>query len=395
MSAITFGTPELFSGSVGSYVISAAMDSTHSMVIYTKSNGLYAKVCTVTGTSISYGSEYAVYESDTNMSNLSATALDSTHVVIVWNREWYSQSKSVIATVANVNEISFGTIYQMDPSDYVYEPSVHKISSTKFLVSYSNSSGSYSIRSIVGTVSNGNEIAYGSVYQLPDEANAYMRVSALLDSTHFAVSFTDSNTNPMDMNNVIGTISGTEISYGTVYTFNSSSFPPYDIINSTRASTMTALSSSSYVITFPMFDEVGYVNSYTAARVCTVTGSDISFGDEQEITSPAAKAEIVDCVSDKIGSSSFLLSYVHPGSCYYFPDTDPSVVSCSVSAGVITVGDEAMAYDGEVNIQYSSLLSPTLFVLAYITNTNNGYCVVGQIPSGARTSAPLPMFRTS
>lgn len=85
-------------------------------------------------------------------------------------------------------DITFGT-EDVFTSTNVDELCFDALTSTTFVVYYADANDGSKEKSVVGTVS-GNEITYGSVYEFNDTATDYTRVVAISD-TQFAVFFKD------------------------------------------------------------------------------------------------------------------------------------------------------------------------------------------------------------
>lgn len=400
MADITYGSSSTFYESTGNINPSqgvqplADIDATHHAIAFYTENKLIAKIGTLSGDTISYGSNYTIVEDGTSCSNISAVALDSTHVLFVWQREYYSESKSVIGTISNGNELSFGTIYS-GPSDYRMYTCVKKIDSTHFLIGYANQNDNYTWYSAIGTVSNGNEIAYGTAYATVTYGH-YSPSFDLLDSTHFVHTWFISSENKMGA--VIGTINGTEITYGTEYKFTVST-PTFHASQGSGTNCVVALSSSKFVFSYAANEDSTYT-CYSGTVVGTISNvNEISFGDENIWEHPMTTLSYMTQTSmERISDSKFLLAYSFPGG-YYQPNTDPTARVCTVSSSTVTYGDECVMYDGNILGQGmgSALLSTTEAVFFWVGNAypSVGYIINGNIATGSRTSAPLPMFRRS
>ena len=96
--------------------------------------------------------------------------------------------------------------------------SVSSINSTHFVVAYRDSGNSNKGTSIIGTISNDDEISFGSEYIFNDGLSTGISVLSL-NSTHFVVTYEDGG-NSDKGTSIIGTISGSTISFGSEYIFN-------------------------------------------------------------------------------------------------------------------------------------------------------------------------------
>ena len=125
----------------------------------------------------------------------------------------------LIALALFIGAISYGSEYVFNQASTSYI-SVSALDSTHFVVGYQDSGNSYYGTAIIGTIS-GSTISYSSEYVFNSAATYYISVSAL-DSTHFVVGYCDSG-NSSYGTAIIGTISGSTISYGSEYVFNQAS----------------------------------------------------------------------------------------------------------------------------------------------------------------------------
>ena len=116
--------------------------------------------------------------------------IDSTHFVVSYrDTDNSGYGTAIIGTITNGNEISFGSEYVFNADNTAYV-STYKIDTTHFIVSYQDVNNSDAGTSIVGTIANGNEISFGSGYVFNATSSLYNKV-VVIDSTHFVVSYYD------------------------------------------------------------------------------------------------------------------------------------------------------------------------------------------------------------
>ena len=190
------------------------------------SNGnSYAVVGTVSGSAISYGSEYLIPDDiGSNESSGFMTTLSSTQFVTAffnYNSVTGFGGATVVGTVSG-SAISFGSESVFDnsltgpsssgPSTNVF---FANLNSTKFAVGFLKNNY---LETVVGTVS-GSTISYGSEYQFSGESVVYSFQLTGLNSNQFIAGIFN---NSSIISNVIGTVSGSAISYGTKYPLSDS-----------------------------------------------------------------------------------------------------------------------------------------------------------------------------
>jgi len=244
---ISYGLEYVFQEYGSLDIFSAVLDSEHFVVVYIgESNDAYARIGTITGNSISYGSEY---EFDTaQLTNFSVLSIDSNRFVIVYRDPAGTEyGRAIIGTVATDGEISYGSEYEFNGVTVAYT-SLSLLDSTHFVVVYQDDGGAdYGIARI-GIISNDDEIAFGSEYVFLESTSRYMATFSL-DSTHFGVVYTDVDNNNYGVS-VIGTVSdGNIISYGSKYVFNEA--------YSLRMS-VSLLDSTNFVVAYTDFGNSGY-----------------------------------------------------------------------------------------------------------------------------------------
>src|SRR6056300_815708 len=255
---ITFGTPVVFN-SANTLNIHSAFDShTNKVVIAYRDGGNSshgtAIVGTISGTSISFGTPVVFESSTTYVADMTFDS-NSNKVVIVWS------GKTIVGTVSG-SSISFGTsvTYSSGGSD---ETITFDSNSNQVVIGYEDSTSGYGT-AVVGTVS-GTSITFGTpaVY----ESGGINYNSATFDSNLNKVVFAyrdSSNTGSA----VVGTVSGTSISFGTPVVFNNGytiwNAPVFDPYTNQVIIAYTDLSNS----------------SYGTLIVGTVSGTSISFGSE-------------------------------------------------------------------------------------------------------------------
>lgn len=172
----------------------AVIDSTH-FVSYSTS----AKIGTVSGDSISFGSSVAVGGAG------SVCVLDSTHVA------FYYPTYTRIGTISS-GTISLGTAYAHNISGYTYS-TARILDATHYVLV---AGGSASGVAKVATVSNGNEISFSSSATIPDATFGSLSVSRKSD-TSFIVSYRDYTNS--DGKVVVGSYTDNSISFSPKKTF--------------------------------------------------------------------------------------------------------------------------------------------------------------------------------
>jgi len=296
-TSVSFGSEYVFNVSNTVFISVSMLDSTHFVVAYRDDGNNYygtAIIGTVSGNSISFGSEYVFNTQSTYYT--SVAMLDSTHFVVTYTDvENSNRGTAIIGTVSGTS-VSFGSEYVFNAGQTSYI-SVATIDSTHFIVAYEDAGNSQYGTAIIGTVS-GNSISFGSEYVFNAEVTGYISV-AMLDSTHFVVAYRD-NGNFHRGTAIIGTVSGNSISFSSEYVFNA---------GTTNYTSAAMLDSTHFVI---VYDDYGN-NDYGTAIIGTVSGSSVSFGNESVFN--LAHTEYISVAT--INSNHFVVAYQDIGNNYY------------------------------------------------------------------------------
>ena len=263
----TAGSEVVFNSGNTEYT-SCAYDSNSQKVVIAyrdigNSNYGTAIVGTVSGTSISFGSE-SVFKSGSVQWTRVAYDSNSQKVVIGYrNAGGSGEGKAIVGTVSGTS-ISFGSEAEFNSGNTAYISPTFDSSNNKVVIAYRDQGNSNYGTAVVGTVS-GTSISFGSEVVF-ESANAWW-ISATFDSTNnkVVIAYGD-NGNSGAGTAVVGTVSGTSISFGTPVAYNSGG-------SSYNAATYDSTNGKVVIA----YQDAG--NSYDAtAIVGTVSGTSISFG---------------------------------------------------------------------------------------------------------------------
>jgi hypothetical protein len=263
------GTPVVFE-SADTSSISATYDSTNNRVVIAyrdnaNSNFGTAIVGTVSGTSISFGTP-VVFESATS-ENFSAT-YDSTNnkVVISYKDEGNSNYGTAIVGTVSGTSISFGTAVVFESASTGGTSATYDSTNNRVVIAYQDVADSTYGTAIVGTVS-GTSISFGTAVVF-NSATTFSP-SPVYDSTNdrVVITYRDGGNSGFGTA-IVGTVSGTSISFGSAVVFASAStFFPLAVYDSTNNKIVIA------------YRDTGN-SEYGTAIVGTVSGTSISFGSE-------------------------------------------------------------------------------------------------------------------
>ena len=216
-TSISFGTRVVFE-SANTLDISATYHAVEQKIVIAYRDGGNSQrgtaiVGTVSGTSISFGS--AVVFNSSGTYDISAT-YDSTNgkVVIAYRDDGNSGYGTAIVGTVSGTSISFGSEVVFQSSYAASESATYDSINGKVVIAYQNGGGSNYGTAIVGTVS-GTSISFGSAAVF--ESSFTDQIFATYDSTNgkVVIAYRAGSNGKA----VVGTVSGTSISFGTSAVF--------------------------------------------------------------------------------------------------------------------------------------------------------------------------------
>ena len=218
-TSISFGTPVVFESATSSEIYSTFDTANNKVVIAYRDGGNSnygtAIVGTVSGTSISFGT--AVVFRTANV-NYPAIAFDSSNnVVVIGYRDVVNSyyGTAIVGTVSGTS-ISFGTAVVFKPANSSYMSCVFDSVNNKTVISYRDNADLGKGKAAVGTVS-GTSISFdGNAYLFSLDGVNYIGSTFDYDLGKVVITYQGSSAYGKA---VVGTVSGTSISFGTQVTF--------------------------------------------------------------------------------------------------------------------------------------------------------------------------------
>lgn len=220
-TTITWGTPVVFN-SVSSEHVDVAFDTNSGKVVIgfkdsSVSNRCHAIVGTVSGTSISFGTKVAVEPNNDNCTRIKVTYdSNAQKVVFTWRaygtgRQGYGQS--AVGTVSGTS-ISFGSVTTFHAGNCQQLDACFVPGDNKIVIAFKDNSDSGKGKAIVGTVS-GTSISYGSVATFYSVTNAIdPKVEYHPEDDRIMVLFHD-GARPGVLESCIASLSGTTLTFSS------------------------------------------------------------------------------------------------------------------------------------------------------------------------------------
>lgn len=258
----------------------------------------------------------------------------------------------------SVTGLTFGSEYVFNSAN-TNNVSIASLTSTKFVIAYSDTDNSYYGTAVIGDIS-GNTITYGSEYVFNSANTNNISVSAL-NSTKFVVAFSDVDVYGYHNGTaVIGDVSGNTITFGAEYVFNFWKTSPIAV---------TGLTSDRFVVAYGNHDYMG--RPFVALG--DVTGNTITypFIDRiEDFDDPIWYISI-----DAINSQEFIVVLS-----LYFID-NCAIIGTIFEDSIIFHNPMDTFYIGEI-FDYCSVatLSENFFVIAFSDSyhSEDCYAIIGE-----------------
>ena len=284
-----------------------------------------------------------------------------------------SRGAAVVGTISG-SSISFGSIVEFDSSYSFNIGIVYDSDNDKVVILYRDSGSSNYSKAIVGTVS-GTSISFGSAVEFGGNTYTDIPIRAVFDSSNnkVVVVYQDANNSNYGTARV-GTVSGTSISFGSAVVFESASV----------GNTVSAAFDSTNNKVVIAYSDSGN-SSYGTAIVGTVSGTSISFGSPTVFESDAItfSSAAFDSTNDKV-----IIAYRDTGNSDYGTAVVGTVSGTSISFGSPTVFESGRS--DSISVAYDSTNDKV--VISYKDNPNNGYgTVIRGSVSGTSISFDTPI----
>jgi hypothetical protein len=227
-----------------------------------------AVVGTISGTSISFGSEVVFQSNDVEYSNVEFDPNTANKFVVCYQNNTSPYSSAVKVGTVSGTSISFGSEQTIDGTgNHIPSISFDSGNANTFVAILSDAS-SYHGKAVVGTIS-GTSISFGSAATYASTAIYQNTVACDPNNTgKFIIAYQDgSNSNYGTC--VVGTISGGSISFGSATVFNSGN-------NDNFSSAFDPNNSGKFAVTYRDHGN----SKYGTAVIGSVSGTSVSFGSE-------------------------------------------------------------------------------------------------------------------
>lgn len=363
-SGIFFGTELEFESANGGFIDIHSIDESTFMMSYRTGSGIlpgHARIGTVSGTTISVNQ---IYPFDEDSDVRGSSSLFSADKAIFTFRAGGSGGigLSRIGSISGTT-ISYGPYADFNDGGTISISTQTILTDYKFVVVYRDSSDGGKGHARVGTVS-GLTITYGNEFEYNVGNSNFKDIITTLDNNRIIIFYRD----PSDSyygKSVVGTVSGTTITFDSPVAFNPTS--------SVSDLSSYYVSTDKVIISYHSGGD-----SYTYCKIASISGTDITFGSG---VSPVPSTILLTPTITRVDVDRFVCSYA---------DSSDSSHGTSkigtISGNVITFepndGDEFFS-DGLCDSISSNTLSPTKLLIVYRDKVvgSTGEIVLGSIPS--------------
>ena len=322
-----------------------------------------AIVGTVSGTSISYGTPVIFNSGTTTFINATYDP-DTSQTVTVYKDESNSNYGTAIVGSVSGTSISFGSEAVYASVNVYYNNVTYDTTNNKVVIAYMDVPASQYGKALIGTVS-GTSISYGSATTFESGSTNYIGICYDSSNDRTVISYQDAD----DTNKgkaVVGTTSGTSISFGTAVTFESG------IISESAAAFDTSV--NRVLIAYRLSGSGG------VAVAGEVSGTSITFGGTVLITSEPLY--IMGIAFDANAGKTIIP--------YNTPSNTAAYRLASIS-GTTTTLDSEVAFNAPAQPKYPFVAynsTEKVDVITYYNSADNyGYSTVVQVADVSNLTA--------
>lgn len=366
----SFGTGVVFDTANYTDYLSAVYDPSAQKVVYFYpdfNNSAYgtAVVGTVSGSSISFGTP-VVFESANTSWIASTYDSASSKVVVAYSDAGNSDYATAVVGTVSGTSISFGTPVVFQTSRPNYTTATFDSSNNKVVIAYQDNLNSNYGTVVVGTVS-GTSISFGTPAVFNAGTTYYLALTFDSNANKVVLAYRDGNNGNAGTARV-GTVSGSSISFGSAAVFQSLS-------SNYMAATFDSNSNKVFIYYYRTGSSDGVVG--------TVSGTSISFGTP--VSFGTTQTSLASATFDSNLNKVFV-AYKDNGNSNY-----GTVVNGTISGTTVTFGDNtvfaAVNAANSPNIVFDSATNKTVIGYTNTAVTGSGTSIVTDFTNTLVTSS--------
>jgi hypothetical protein len=332
-TSITYTTPTVYVSENTSSSQSVTYDTNSNKVVfaYRKGNGYGAvKVGTVSSTSITFGSEVVFNVSNSTYIECTFDATNNKIIIVYRNVGNSSYGTAIVGTVSGTS-ISFGSPVVFEAANTYSPLPIYDPVNGKIVVYYRDGGNSFYTTAIVGTVS-GTSISFGSPTIIVSLSSSSHAANYDTSAQKFAGFYRSGS----DGVGVVFSVSGTSISLGNTTSFDVG-LTPYRWTSAYNAVSQASL--LAYV------QNANLISKYILA---TISGTTITFSSSETFDTVVVGQEPFGVIYDSLAQAS-VVSYKGDSSYVYSTVINTDVSNIANFIG-ITAGAISDTATGAVNV---------------------------------------------
>jgi len=357
--SLSFGSSAVFESTTAGYT-ATAYDSNNNKIIvgYSDSQGYGAvSIGTVSGAAISYATPVRyTAQGGTSYNTVVYDPTNQKVVAIYADSNNSNHGYAVVGTVSGTTT-SWGSPVVFTANNSRYYSATFDSNVGKIVIAYQNQANTYG-QAIVGTVS-GTSISFGTAVTFEAASARYVNIGFDSNVNKVVIAYRDDGNSGYGTS-IVGTVSGTSISFGSAVVFESAESSDYNVVFDSNANKVVIV-----------YSDVG--NAYKGtAIVGAVSGTSISFGS----------ASIFNSGTISTGISASFDSAQNKVIVGYLISSDGEAVIGTVSGTSISFGTPVEFSDGTltyVSSAYDANSSATVFNYMDSTGSNDGTGIVGSL----------------
>ena len=368
-----------YTGSAGSKAVFEAASTEHYGIAFDSSNNKVvvaykdegnsnygtAVVGTISGTSISWGSPVVFEEAAMTYPAVSFDS-SSNKIAIFYNDGGNSEYGTAIVGTVSGTSISFGSATVFNAGTTQDIDATFDSNSNKHVITYRDNGNNGYGTAIVGTIS-GTSISFGSETVFASVFATYTALDFDSSAYKVVVAYRDATDSLNYGKGIVGTVSGTSISFGSAVTFESAQVSGMDVAyDSNRNKTLVTYSDNGN-------------SGYSTAVVGTVSGTSITFSSPV-VWDTTGYASNTQAVYDSNANRFLVFHDVNMGGGTYHGAYHIGSIS---SAGVFSAGMhttfETGGYPGYLRGVFDSSQNSVVLVFKDGSNSNYGTGIAFQL----------------
>jgi len=272
-TSITFGTPVVFASAQTNHIASTFDSNENKVVVCYQDGGNTARgtaiAGNVSGDSISFGSEVQFESGATQFISATFDSVNNKVVVAYEDDDNADKGTARVLTVSGTT-ISLGSTVIFEAGSTQYISAAFDSNAGKVVIAFRDVGNSNYGKAIVGTVS-GTSISFGNAVTFESASTAWTSVAFDSDANKIVIAYMD-DANTDKGTAIVGTVSGTTISFGSPVIYSGSTEGNNNSIS---------FDSNANKVVIAYQDNLNGVGKFV---VGTVSGTSISFGTPVDIT---------------------------------------------------------------------------------------------------------------